>query len=75
VFKLTLDESQRFIRPAAEAAGPLHPVRDLIERYGIDDVLRSIDGGLRVYETGDLLLSSGSDIRILRELNAPTEAA
>jgi hypothetical protein len=75
VFKLTLDESQRFIRPAAEAAGPLHPLRNLLDQHGIDDILRAVDAGLRVFEAGDLLLTSGSDIRILRELNAPTEAA
>jgi hypothetical protein len=36
MFKHTLDGSQRFIRPAAEAVGPLHPVRNLTDRYGID---------------------------------------
>jgi hypothetical protein len=75
VFRHTLDGNQRFIRPAAEAVGPLHPVRNLIDRYGVDDVLRAIDAGLQVFETGELLLTSGSDLRILREINASTEAA
>jgi hypothetical protein len=75
MFKHTFDGSQRFIRPGVEAVGPLHPVRDLTDRYGIDDVLRAIDAGLQVFEAGNLLLTSGSDIRILREINAPTEAA
>jgi hypothetical protein len=75
MFKYTISHGQRFIRPAAEAVGPLHPIHDLNELYGIDDVLRAVDAGLAVYDAGDLLLACGSDIKILRELNAPTEAA
>jgi hypothetical protein len=75
VFKRTLDGNQRFIRPAVEAVGPLHPISNLTDRYGIDDVLRAIDAGLQVFETGDLLLTSGSDLRILREINASAEAS
>lgn len=74
MFKHALDGSQRFIRPAAEAVGPLHPIHDLTERYGVDNVIRAIDAGLDVFDGGALLLSSGSDVRILRDLNAPEAA-
>jgi hypothetical protein len=74
MFKHTIDGGQRFICPAQEADGPLHPVHNLTKQHGIDNVLRAVDAGLQVYEAGDLLLASGSDLRILCEINA-AEAA
>jgi hypothetical protein len=64
-----------FIKPAEDAAGPMSPLRDLLDRASIDDVVRAIDHGLEVFDGGRLLLTRQSSFDLLRELTAPREAA
>jgi len=74
MYKHRISDHPRVIRSGAEAVGPLSPLRDLLDRYGIDEIVRAIDAGLEVYDAGALLLTSGSAFRLLRDMNAPEVA-
>jgi len=74
MYKHRITDRPRFVRPGTEAVGPLSPLRDLLDRYGIDEIIRAIDAGLDVYDAGTLLLTSGSAFRLLRDMNAPEAA-
>jgi hypothetical protein len=75
MYKHRVTDRSGFIRPGTEAVGPLSPLRELLDCYGIDQVVRAIDAGLDVYDAGALLLTSGSAFRIIRDMNAPSPEA
>jgi hypothetical protein len=72
MYKHRVTTRPEFIRPGAEAVGPLSPLRELLDHYGIDQVVRAIDAGLDVYDGGTLLLASGSAFRLIRDMNTVT---
>jgi hypothetical protein len=55
--RLAADSRAFFIRPIAEAEGPLTKVVELIEEFGAEDLLRCIDRGVPVYDAGTTLMA------------------
>jgi hypothetical protein len=64
-----------FIKPAEDAAGPMSPLRDLLERASLDEVVRAIDHGLEVFDAGDVLFARQSSFDMIRELTTPSAVA
>jgi phage/plasmid-associated DNA primase len=50
------------------APGPVTPVRDLLERYAIDDIVRAIDAGLPVFDAGRVLMTREGSFNLIRDL-------
>jgi hypothetical protein len=69
-----ITRSPTFIRPIEEAAGPLNPLADMLERHRIDDIVRAIDAGAEVYDAGRILMVREGSLNILRDI-LKTEAA
>jgi hypothetical protein len=63
-----------FIKPAEDTVGPMSPLRDLLDRASVDDVVRAIDHGLEVFDGGRLLLTRQSSFDLIRELTSRAEA-
>ena len=57
-----------FIEPMEGAPGPVTPLRDLLERYAIDDIVRAIDAGLPVFDAGRVLMTREGSFNIIRDL-------
>ena len=64
----------RIIMSLEEAIGPVTPLRDIVRRKGVDDVVRAIADGLKVYDTGRMLMAHEGEFNLRRDLLA-TEAA
>jgi putative DNA primase/helicase len=46
----------------------MSPLRDLLERASLDEVVRAIDHGLEVFDAGDVLFARQSSFDMLREI-------
>ena len=57
-----------FIEAMEGAPGPVTPLRDLLDRYPIDDIVRAIDAGLPVFDAGRVLMTREGSFNIIREL-------
>ena len=44
-------------RACGPRRGPVTQLRDLLERYAIDDIVRAIDARLRVFDAGRVLMT------------------
>jgi hypothetical protein len=58
------------IKPLEEAVGPVTPLREITERWGIDTVVRAIAGGLTVYDAGRVLMVNEGTFTLLTEISA-----
>ena len=64
-----------FIRPIAEASGPLTPLRVILGRCNVDALVRAIDTRrLDVFDAGKCLMAHEGVLNILRDMSQ-TEAA
>jgi hypothetical protein len=63
-----LADAPDFIRPIEEAAGPLNPLRDLLERHRVDDVVRAINAGLEVFDAGFILMTREGSLNIIKDI-------
>jgi hypothetical protein len=64
-----------FIKPVEDAATePLTAVDPIAEHYGATALLRAVDAGLEVYDSGRILMVSRSEFHILHDLSKPLEA-
>ena len=61
----------RLIKPLEEAIGPVTPLSSIAKRYGVDAVVRTIAGGLNVYDSGRMLMAHEGEFNIRRDLLAP----
>jgi hypothetical protein len=60
----------RLIKPLEEAIGPVTTLRSITKRYGVDAVVRTIAGGLNVYDSGQMLLAHEGEFNLRRDLLA-----
>jgi hypothetical protein len=60
----------RIIKPLEEAIGPVTPLRNIVKRKGVDDVVRAIAGGLTVYDSGRMLMAHEGEFNIISDLVA-----
>lgn len=60
--------SVTFIQPIEDAVGPLNPLRDMLERNSIDDIVRAIDAGLEVFDAGRVLMTRQGSLNILNDI-------
>jgi hypothetical protein len=64
-----------FIQPIEGAVGPLNPLRDMLERHQIDDIVRAIDAGLEIYDAGRILMTRQGSLNILKDILEAKEPA
>jgi hypothetical protein len=57
-----------FIMPIEGVVGPITPLRDLLERHAIDDILRAIDAGLEVFDAGRVLMMRQGSFNIIHDM-------
>lgn len=70
-----ITRSPTFIQPIEEAVGALNPLRDMLERHQIDDIVRAIDAGLEIYDAGRILMTRQGSLNILSEILETKEHA
>jgi hypothetical protein len=71
----TPHQSGMFIRPIAEASGPLTPLQVILGRCSVDALVRAIDTRrLDVFDAGECLMAHEGVLNILRDMRR-TEAA
>jgi hypothetical protein len=59
-----------FIRPIAEASGPLTPLRVILGRCDVDALVRAIDTRrLGVFDAGSCLMAHEGVLNILRDMS------
>jgi hypothetical protein len=56
------------ILPIAEADGPVTTLDQLDDEFGVETIVRALDKGVKLYQAGDTLFASWSDIALTQDL-------
>ena len=67
--------SVTFIQDIGAAVGPLNPLRDMLERNSVDDIVRAIDAGLEVFDAGRILMVREGSLNIIKDILEAKELA